>query len=458
MSAAPDSAGGKLTFADNEQVLCFHGPLLYEAKVLKAEYWVGRESSDESGPHYYVHYKGWKSTWDEWVPEARVVKLNEANLERQRQLKTVYTPSGGNSGMVGKKKSSSKLSEKSTDKTSDDKPVEEVKVLQKRITQKRSADTTVSESKRKTKKTKLEKKNSQSDNDGDVNMKDTDDLGEFKENNAVAKDSKGKKDPSGVYYKRADLTPEERELEAEFLNRPELQVSIPEALKAKLIDDWEHIILRGELVPLPRQPTVIEILNQYIDEKSKAAIAKGERSDIHSEVANGIKVYFEKVLSTMLLYASERQQLSDMKTKYEDKTYSEIYGAEHLLRLFVELPQLLAHTNIDEATAVSLVEHLVNFLRFLEKNETQYFLNEYEPTSVVPYPKSKKSHEKKTSGWGNNPAGLSCYNCGTSDTPGWRAGETSDQKLCNACGLYYAKYKSHRPQHLWTHIKTGSSK
>jgi len=85
-------------------------------------------------------------------------------------------------------------------------------VLQKRITQKRSADTTVSESKRKTKKTKLEKKNSQSDNDGDVNMKDTDDLGEFKENNAVAKDSKGKKDPSGVYYKRADLTPEEREL------------------------------------------------------------------------------------------------------------------------------------------------------------------------------------------------------------------------------------------------------
>ena len=90
--------------------------------------------------------------------------------------------------------------------------MEEVKVLQKRITQKRSADTTVSESKRKTKKTKLEKKNSQSDNDGDVNMKDTDDLGEFKENNAVAKDSKGKKDPSGVYYKRADLTPEEREL------------------------------------------------------------------------------------------------------------------------------------------------------------------------------------------------------------------------------------------------------
>ncbi|CAG8769181.1 15291_t:CDS:2, partial [Dentiscutata heterogama] len=29
-----------------------------------------------------------------------------------------------------------------------------------------------------------------------------------------------------------------------------------------------------------------------------------------------------------------------------------------------------------------------------------------------------------------NPAGK-CANCQTTDTPGWRAGETPDQKLCN---------------------------
>lgn len=51
------------TFISNERVLCYHGPLMYEAKVLKAETW------DESntklgtvGPHYFVHYKGWKQT------------------------------------------------------------------------------------------------------------------------------------------------------------------------------------------------------------------------------------------------------------------------------------------------------------------------------------------------------------------------------------------------------------
>ncbi|CAG8509067.1 1404_t:CDS:10 [Ambispora gerdemannii] len=35
--------------------------------------------------------------------------------------------------------------------------------------------------------------------------------------------------------------------------------------------------------------------------------------------------------------------------------------------------------------------------------------------------------------------GARCANCGTSDTPGWRA----------ACGLYYAKNRSHRPSNLW---------
>lgn len=52
----------ELTFKDDERILCFHGPLLYEAKVLKGEYWDSRESEVEEGPHYFVHYKGWKQT------------------------------------------------------------------------------------------------------------------------------------------------------------------------------------------------------------------------------------------------------------------------------------------------------------------------------------------------------------------------------------------------------------
>lgn len=52
------------TYSPNERVLCYHGPLIYEAKVLKVENW--DETSTKIGtigPHYFVHYKGWKQTW-----------------------------------------------------------------------------------------------------------------------------------------------------------------------------------------------------------------------------------------------------------------------------------------------------------------------------------------------------------------------------------------------------------
>ncbi|RIA98169.1 hypothetical protein C1645_178972 [Glomus cerebriforme] len=53
--------------------------------------------------------------------------------------------------------------------------------------------------------------------------------------------------------------------------------------------------------------------------------------------------------------------------------------------------------------------------------------------------------------------GLVCANCKTSNTPGWRAAGTPDQKLCNACGLYFSKYKSHRPNHLWNNLRNKSA-
>ena len=51
------------SFAPNERVLCYNGPLIYEAKILKAETWDAASTQTGAlGVHYYVHYKGWKQT------------------------------------------------------------------------------------------------------------------------------------------------------------------------------------------------------------------------------------------------------------------------------------------------------------------------------------------------------------------------------------------------------------
>lgn len=66
-------------FSDGERILCFHGPLMYEAKCMKAD-------MKEKGFYYLIHYNGWNKHWDEWVPEARVLKYNDSNLRRQKDL------------------------------------------------------------------------------------------------------------------------------------------------------------------------------------------------------------------------------------------------------------------------------------------------------------------------------------------------------------------------------------
>ncbi|CAG0885005.1 unnamed protein product [Darwinula stevensoni] len=69
----------KVKFAEGEKILCYHGPLIYEAKCLKV-------SLQDRTVKYLVHYSGWKKNWDEWVSDARMLKVNEVNLQKQKEL------------------------------------------------------------------------------------------------------------------------------------------------------------------------------------------------------------------------------------------------------------------------------------------------------------------------------------------------------------------------------------
>ncbi|KAJ7875771.1 chromo domain-like protein [Mycena olivaceomarginata] len=72
------------TFNTGESVLCYTAPIIYAAKILKS---ATDEHSVNGGVHYFVHYKGWKKTWDEWVPQSRLLKDTEANRARAPRLK-----------------------------------------------------------------------------------------------------------------------------------------------------------------------------------------------------------------------------------------------------------------------------------------------------------------------------------------------------------------------------------
>lgn len=66
-------------FFSGERVLCYHGQLIYEAKLLKTQV-------KDRTVKYYIHYAGWSKNWDEWVGETRVLKYNEKNVQLQKDI------------------------------------------------------------------------------------------------------------------------------------------------------------------------------------------------------------------------------------------------------------------------------------------------------------------------------------------------------------------------------------
>lgn len=319
-----------MLYTENEKVLCFHGPLIYSAKILKAEKWTGDDNRlGAVGPHYFVHYDGWKKTWDEWVPETRLLKHNDENLARKATLEEAAKSGSLTSSFTKETPNSS------------------------------------------TKRTR----------DSDANERKT----------FGARGTKRNRDTV--------------ETEQDFLKRPEIKISLPDELKLQLVDDWENITKSGLLVPLPRKPCVKDILEDYrkyyLSLKTPNS-SKTRSPAVVEEVLKGLKLYFDRSLGQNLLYRFERAQYVEYRKKNGpkmgdgdigsstrsgtgsmggDMEPSDVYGAEHLLRLFVNLPMIIVHTSMDGESISLLKEHLGEFLTYIAKEKHRLFVREYQAAS-----------------------------------------------------------------------------
>lgn len=303
-----------LSFSVGERVLCYHGPLIYEAKVLKAEVWDESNTKTSAvGPHFFVHYKGWKQTWDEWVSITRLLKYDETNVALQKALTTQASAAAASSSGAVKGKGAS------------------------------GATSTTG-------------------------------LGS----------GRARKDGRGTKRGRE---------EDDSHRKPDMKLNVPEALKVQLVDDWEAVTKNNQLVPLPRKPNVLDILQEFKDHVLKMGKQTSLRDPelILPTITSGLQVYFDRSLGANLLYRFERPQYAEIRKTYvtgpkvvvgQEKEMSAIYGAEHLLRMLVSLPQMVASSTMD-GESVGLVKDYVNeLLVFLVDERSRFFLTEYESSSL----------------------------------------------------------------------------
>ncbi|KAL4979153.1 chromatin modification-related protein eaf3 [Aspergillus desertorum] len=293
------------TYQKDERVLCFHHEILYEAKILDVRH---TDPDDRKSPYeYLVHYKGWKNTWDDWVPQDRLRKFTEENRELATTLR---------------REAEAALRQKST-------------------------------------KTSVKKKGGS-------------------DHSSARESEERQTSVTGRGTKRARDNDVEKE--EHFYTRPSVRIVMPDNLKSLLVDDWENVTKNQQVVALPAKSSVNQILDDYLKEERPKRTGSSEL-DVLEEVIMGIRDYFDKSLDKILLYRFEREQYRALRKRWESETAGkgplDIYGAEHLTRLFATMPELIAQTNMDLQSTNRLREELSKFTIWLSKNSNNYFATRY---------------------------------------------------------------------------------
>ncbi|KAJ8086532.1 Esa1p-associated factor [Marasmius tenuissimus] len=317
-----EASSSQPTFNTNERCLCFHGPLIYEAKILKQKKFDGEKDAGPGGivgQHYFVHYKGWKQTWDEWVPPDRLLKFDEANIAKQKSLQQQAL--AANAATAAKSQKSGAAGGRERDNVA-----------------------------------------------------------------SVGTRAGTRKDASrGTKRARED---------DENTRRNEMKLTVPETLKVMLVDDWEAVTKNNQLVTLPRSPTVEELLKQF-EEHVKATKPPNLRDPelLANTVVAGLQIYFDRSCGMSLLYRFERPQYASVRKQYitgptvivgEEKEMCEVYGAEHLLRMLVSLPQMIANSSMDPESVGIIRDYVNELFKYMEAEKDRIFQREYE-TASVPY-------------------------------------------------------------------------
>ncbi|ETV81050.1 hypothetical protein H257_05676 [Aphanomyces astaci] len=181
-----------------------------------------------------------------------------------------------------------------------------------------------------------------------------------------------------------------RDLE-EVVQEVQVSIPIPMTLKKVLIDDWKKITQEQQWIDMPRVPSVRSVIADYLDHEA----TKEHDLEITRPMLEGLEAYFNRALPLILLYRHERaqyDQIADSSTVTDDSSAADraaaapaaIYGAEHLLRLFVRLPLLMSQMGLDlpQSDQLRIQGTLTAFLKYMQKNRQTYLAPQYIASSA----------------------------------------------------------------------------
>ena len=185
---------------------------------------------------------------------------------------------------------------------------------------------------------------------------------------------KKRKRRSTMCSEEDSLCNKQPEPESKFL----LKVNLTNNLWELLQEDFVEISHNKKIFDLPLEPSVSQILQQYLQQN------KEEGTDI-GEFVDGLEQCFNKALGLLLLYRFERQQYSDVfhdhhSTQTDVATLpntcwkpSQHYGLIHLLRLLTKIATLFPEEKYPPEKIHHFSKRFDDLVVFLDRNWVALF-------------------------------------------------------------------------------------
>ena len=411
--------GSALTL--NGKCLAFHGPLLYEARILKI--WDVEtktmttsdgtlkqdqpgDSSDKlkqeiaripteivnDGTCYFIHYQGWKSTWDEWVGADRIRIYNEENIALRDRL--VQEAKEAKKTQKQEQKKRKQQQQQQQQQAGSSRPPSAPTSKKRHLDSgsgsgNNSGRSSSSSSKQHDGPNSTTKQSSSSSGSGNSSTlprekSHTDKIESSRGRTASPSPLPTNRNPSHQQY---PFDPSSYSSIAQR-NMPKITLHIPLKLKSILVDDWELVTKDKRICKLPRpqDQSITGILNRYrkaaTEENLNHSLVMESMLD---EYILGLKLYFNECLPRLLLYRLERLQyetiLKQLNGKTREKagpivagsTLCDIYGSIHLLRLLSLLPELMSSTTMGAQSCNVIIKQSESLLVWMVLNFDELF-------------------------------------------------------------------------------------
>ncbi|XP_077299701.1 male-specific lethal 3 [Arctopsyche grandis] len=305
--------GPKYKFSEGEKVLCYEpdptkAKVLYDSKVLQVV-----KTKDKRGRpavEYLIHFQGWNSSWDRCVGEDFVLKDTEENRQLQRSLAEKSQLQFGAYLYRRERK-------KTTGNSGSTSNIASI------VTEKRN------------RKRGLECEGSSSSGDQEEHDERDSDTSSRSDSSCLTADEQKPETTSEPQTSVANAT-----------------INLRSGIKERLIFDFHVVMKEGRVSMLPAKPTVLDILEGCVKQyaaKEAAAKHRQRRSrasnptqpqehlaefmnklNLLHEIADGIRIYFDYLLNSHLLYKPEFMQYNEAVSKNIIKEVRSVSETEQL--------------------------------------------------------------------------------------------------------------------------------